>query len=70
MIIHFTGNFCLVHIDGLNLFTEIKIYCKLLPLSYVYSGSEDGRGQEYVYRNDWGEQMGGKHQVRIFNIIK
>lgn len=35
------------------------------PTSFFASfkeGSEDGRGQEFLYRNDWGEQMKGKHQ--------
>ncbi|KAG0723907.1 Acylamino-acid-releasing enzyme [Chionoecetes opilio] len=28
-------------------------------------GSEDGRGQEFIYRNDWGEQMKEKHQAVV-----
>lgn len=37
-------------------------------MPHGYSGSEDGRGQEFLYRHDWGEQMKGKHQVRILAV--
>lgn len=40
-------------------------------LTPLKNGGEDGRGQEYVHRNDWGEQMTGKHQavVCLLNVI-
>lgn len=52
--------------SSFHLFLYFLLHC--VAPSSVCSGDENGRGQEYVYRNDWGEQMTGKHQVRILVI--